>query len=216
MLWHTIQGAGGLVSAGGGDLSLTFRASEGAEDGSPTIPASTQVGDLLIYFENLNGTTGDNGTPTGFTRLDFFSGSSNANLVAYRIAQSGDAGSSVTATNPSNNWVMISAFEPSSSISSVTGNDVENTSLSSSQSTSHTVNASGSSSNAFVLACLRSNNNADTMYSSPAEDGVATITGVDIATLYKSYGSSPSDVVVYTPSAGGNRTIFTTMYLTLT
>lgn len=207
----------GVPTGGGGagGLQLTFRASDGVADGSPTIPASTQVGDLLVYFENLNGTTSDNGTPTGFTRLDFFSGSSNANLVAYRIAQSGDAGSSVTATNSSNNWVMISAFSASSSISSVSANDIENSSYTSGTA-SHVVEAGSAGGSALVLGCLRSNGNADTMSSSPTEDGVASTPDSTLATLYKFYGSSPLDTTVTTPTAGGNRTSLTTMYLTFT
>ena len=62
-----------------------------------TIPSTVQVGDVLILGAVSN-SAGPPSTPAGWTAIDTWTGSFSHHKLLYRVAQAGDAGSTVTVT----------------------------------------------------------------------------------------------------------------------
>lgn len=62
-----------------------------------TIPSTVQVGDVMILGAVSN-SAGPPSTPAGWTAIDTWTGSFSHHKLLYRLAQAGDAGSTVTVT----------------------------------------------------------------------------------------------------------------------
>lgn len=95
MLWHKIQGAGGLVG-GGGVSEFSFVAIEGNTSlTTATVPSSAQVGDLCVIF-SIGASSGAPANPSGWSQIYRIDGPLFSSRGIYKVLTPGDAGSSVT------------------------------------------------------------------------------------------------------------------------
>lgn len=139
------------VGGFGGGLELTYDSYSVVSTSPTTIPANTEAGDLLICM--VGNSTNASSYPSGFTGIGTSSGSyigGGESTVyttvssSYRIAQSGDAGSSVS--SPYGGRMFVFLVKASKPISTVTVQDYT------SMFTTSTVINAGSTNKACVTA----------------------------------------------------------------
>jgi hypothetical protein len=85
-----------------------------------TVPASTQAGDLIVFWDYVPNVTTAR-TPTGFTLLNSASNAAVTARASYKIAVSGDAGATVTGSSGSDYAVAILVFRANKAIATATG-----------------------------------------------------------------------------------------------
>jgi hypothetical protein len=102
------------------EFVASFTNTSSANTSTGTIPASTQAGDLIIYWDYVpNHTSG--AQPSGFTSLNLGTAGAVEARVSYKIAVSGDAGATVTGATGSDYAVVILVFRASKVIATATG-----------------------------------------------------------------------------------------------
>lgn len=113
---------GGAVSTFNIELVGTYTNVSTANTSTGVIPATTQAGDLIIYWDFVpNWTSG--AQPSGFTLLNLGEVAAVDARVSCKIATSGDAGTTITGATGSDYAVMILVFRGTSSFATFTGAD---------------------------------------------------------------------------------------------
>jgi hypothetical protein len=174
-----------------------------------TISASTQAGDLIVFSEEPNGTTADPGTPTGFTRTFFYSGSNHGWMTATKIATSGDASSTVATGNSVNNNAFLVVLRPDSTISSIIANSIQQE-FTSGDPILQTCPSGIGTEPLIVFGHTRSGVAPLGFSFTPTADTTLTSTGA--TSSYKIYNSTPSDVDVDIADNGTRNSIVTWYY----
>jgi hypothetical protein len=212
MLWHKIQGAGGAGGGGGGDISFVASSSF-----TNVIPESTSTGDLILLFEQPNGSTSDPGTPSGFTRIFFGSGAFHGQAWSYRIAQSGDAGSTVVLASGGSNRTDIVVFSSSTGTITYGGSfDVE-FKFTSGNPTPHTILASSGTKPLVALVAVRTGGDAVSSSFTSTDNLITLVNGaVNFSSGYKIFNPADTAVDITVDSGdGGTRNSLVSMYIQL-
>jgi len=215
MLWHKIQGAGGSGGAGGGDIS--FVASSSFFNDDAIIPASTSTGDLILLFEQRNGSTSDPGTPSGFTRIFFGSGANHGQAWSYRIAQSGDAGSTVVLASSGNNRSDVVVFSSSTGTITYGGSFDVDSEFTSGNPAAQTILASSGTKPLVALVGVRTGGDAVSSSFTSTSSLITLVNGaVQFSSGYKIFNPADTAVDITVDSGdGGTRNSLVSMYIQL-
>ena len=208
-----------MSAAGGTPITLSYVTSATASAASITIPATAQVGDIVILADrDSNNTTANTypaTIPTGFTQAISANAISLATyfyrvLISYKVLVSGDPGASITGMPNTYNWArkVLLVFRPSRAISNVTIGSVVSTMLDGNPA-AQTITASSGALPLIVYTHFTSNINTNivTPSFSPAQDGFAQIlngANPQSQSRYKIYNSSPANTTVDLGSNNGH------------
>lgn len=161
-----------------------------------TVPSAVQEGDLLVLLDRATGNGVTKAVPSGWTEInEGVYGTVIRQIASYRIADSDDAGSSVTGMNgATQNDKVMYAFRGDVPITSVNVStpDSEVTDNNPSQ---QTVSASGGTAPLIVFGCYGSWGVIDPRTFTPAKDGEES-SSTNLYLAYKIYSSSPQDVTI--------------------
>lgn len=135
-IFATGGGGGGEGGGGGGEppavnKSLSYVTStESSTSGTYTIsiPSTTQTGDIAFLFDRINVQSTNNTTPSGFTNITTYNGSTHKWTLSYKILTSGDPNTSVTGqstTTTTAHRKLMLFYRPNWTIATVSINDLE-------------------------------------------------------------------------------------------
>ena len=163
-----------MLGTSGRPTGLKFLASsESAASAGITIPADAQPGDVAVLVDS--GLAQDS-TPSGWTRISLAEAISGfflylSTTISYRVLQSGDAGSTVTARTDTRKLLLV--FRPDRPASSVAVGSL-NSQGTFSDPAQQTVSASSGAAPLVVLAVYRAPSTLSSLTFSPAQDGEVT------------------------------------------
>ncbi len=195
-------------------VPISFVASSTFSSSNTTIPSATTAGNLILLFDQRNGSTADQGTPTGFTRIFFGSGADTTQAWSYRIAQSGDAGSTITLASSANNRGHVLVFSTGSTMTYGGSFDVTSE-FTSGDPTSQTINTTSGTKPLIALVGVRTGGDpvSNTFTSSP---NVITLidSSLQYTCGYKIYNTADTlqDITVDSGD-GGARNSIVSMYI---
>jgi hypothetical protein len=215
MLSHALK----AIQRAAGTITVSFVASatggasaSRATTTSVTIPATTQTNDIIFLFaeigDSATATAPTITTPTGYTLINSAAGTniaaadSDRSSLFYKVAVSGDAGSTLTVTHASGDYrsLIIAVFRttkgsaPTVTNSSINSYGVVTASGTAANPSNQTVT---SSSGAVPLIVFGAYVNTATRTFSPTQDAELTNASVSGRVLrYKIYNASPANVTV--------------------
>ncbi|NIR50013.1 hypothetical protein GWO43_16060 [candidate division KSB1 bacterium] len=202
-------------------MALTFQSSATSTADTITLPSDVQAGDVMVLCQraqtNFGGPPSDV-TPTGWTdvgaAVNVDDGAAIRVSHKYKIAEAGDASSSVTGMDGANgDWKIVFVFRPDNAADSVAPQDLAGE-ITDGDPASQTANASVGTEPLIVLASFGERGGNQTGISfSPAEDG--SVANTDIDFYRKIYNSSAADVTVDLGD-GGNDNSLCSFYLEVT
>ena len=183
--------------ASGGLEDIAFVTSAASITSDITIPASSQRGDVAILMDA--GGSGSPSTPSGWTNIEIYDGSSHGHSLCYKVLESGDPSSTLAGNifiqQPDKVMLVFRrSLSPSVAIqdfaSEQTGGDPA----------TQTVNASGSTKKLVVLGCHvigaagPANLTGSDTFDSEVISTNTTVRSVNLA--YKIMNASPVDFTV--------------------
>jgi len=182
-------------AASGSLEDIAFVASAVSITSSITIPASSQTGDVAILMDGEG--AGVPATPSGWTNIELYNGTSHGHSLSYKILESGDPSSTVSGSTTEPARVML-VFRKSVS-PSVTIQDLGTEQISGDPA-AQTVNASASTKKLVVLGCHiigtagPANLTGSDTFDSEVISTNTTVRSVNLA--YKIMNASPVDFTV--------------------
>lgn len=203
----------GMFPAGAtkrGTPILALRGSATSQTSTITIPATTGVGDLIVFYQFAYDAGGavPNAIPSGFTQASTISFANGTMTISYKIATSLDAGANITGmTVPSIYRNTLHVF--SGNIIAAAHNTFS-AQLTYDNPTEQTVNASAGTPPLVVIGAYSGSGATDprtfTVGGSAAKDGEIN-SGSGTYLAYKIYNSAPQNVVVDMDDEGNYNTI---------
>jgi hypothetical protein len=194
--------------------NVTFVASTTFASSNTTIPSATSIGDFILLVDQRNGSTADQGTPTGFTRIFFGSGESTTQAWSYRIAQSGDAGATITLASSSNNRGHVLVFSTGSTMAYGGVFDVASE-FTAGNPVAQTINTTSGTKPLIAMVGVRTSGDPVSVFFTSSPSVITLINGsVAFTAGYKIYNSSDTlqDITVDSGD-GGNRNSLVSMYI---
>lgn len=172
-----------------------------------TVPSTTNSGDLMVLFQdgvNISGGGPSDVTPSGWSNVPGAGASVNPKTISakYKIADSGDASSTVTGINGSDhNRKLILVFRGNGPITSVTVQDADVELIGmTGDPASQTITASGGTTPLLVFGWIGGNSLVGNSYSPAETDSKIVISGDRFRVFYNIYNLSPSNHDVDTGS----------------
>jgi hypothetical protein len=190
-------------------LSIAFRTSATSSATTLTAPSTIVAGDLLVWSENsVNlSTIPTSVVPTGFTSISNNTVGTNRRIItAYKIADSGDASSTITGMTTNNALTKMLLVFSTNGATSASVFDIEYETTNNDPA-AQTITSGSGTPPLVSIGYMRTGTGTCSM--TPTEDGVVS-TSSDVAGsffLYKIYNSSPADVTVDATDGGNNNTI---------
>lgn len=187
----------GMPAMMAGDLSLKFLTSAVGLSGTITIPAETRAGDILVMQDSGGGAFVPPTAlaPAGWTEMGNTTGTKVRFQSRYKIAESSDAGSSMSTLGVLGGAAIISVFRPSSPVLSIDAPTPEQEGTSGNPAP-QTISLATLSGPLIAISCYASDSVIDPRTFSPSADGeVSSADGTNVM-AYKIFNSVAADCTV--------------------
>lgn len=171
---------GTFVPVFSGLNNLTFITSDTVTGTTITIPSSTLPGDLIVLIDGPTTTGGAPSfvVPTNFTEIMRITGGTIGQIVSYKIAVMGDAGTTITGTSATGTTrKIIAVWRGNVAISKVSPLSLNNAAVTSNQPAGQTITSSNGPAPVLVLGAYRGGSSSITF------DGTLTSTGTALSSL---------------------------------
>ena len=192
--------------------SMTFQTSAISNAATLALPGTIQVGDVLVLADLAEGSaTPTQVIPTGWTSLSTITSGVRRQSMAAKIAQAGDAGSTITGINGnSSNQKALAVFRPNIAATALNVRSVFGGQGTNADPTAQTVASGSGVAPLIVLGAYGSNGAISprslTISGTEAKDGeVANSQGnLQLYLAYKIFNSSPANAVIDMGDHGTN------------